>query len=227
MATQAEVDRNNAEYANAQNAANYWLSQGNMQAANDAHKVMQSAAESNQILAPQVAAANSAWHLANSPSTTYSASPPAPPPVPPNPWQTNKTFTAPTGIKQAQPDIVLDPEVSTSGDYIANRFFEELGGTELISLSRHDLIDGIDVVYNPIANLSRLRQRFNPNNIIATDILSESEFSKVSIDLISRGMSRPYFNEDGNLIVELDTIRQEENIEVEISQSGTVNRIEL
>lgn len=34
----AQID---AEYANAQNAANYWLSQGNMQAAHDAHKVMQ------------------------------------------------------------------------------------------------------------------------------------------------------------------------------------------
>lgn len=35
----AQID---AEYANAQNAANYWLSQGNAQAAHDAHKVMQS-----------------------------------------------------------------------------------------------------------------------------------------------------------------------------------------
>jgi hypothetical protein len=34
----AQID---AEYRNAENAANYWLSQGNMQAANDAHRVMQ------------------------------------------------------------------------------------------------------------------------------------------------------------------------------------------
>jgi hypothetical protein len=153
--------------------------------------------------------------------------PPPPPPTPPSPWITTSSYKSPSGIKQAQPDIVLDSEVTTSADYIAERFFEELGGTELINLSRHDLIDGVQVSYNPIANLSKLRQRFNPNNIIATDALSDSEFARSSIDLVSRGMNIPLFNSSGNLIVEVDIIRSEENIEVEISQSGTLTRIEL
>ena len=152
---------------------------------------------------------------------------PAPPPTPPNPWTTTSSYVAPTGIKQADPDIVLDPDIVTSGDYITERFFEELGGTELINLSRHDLIDGIDVSYSPIANLSRLRQRFNPNNIIATNITADNEFAKASIDLVSRGMNEPYFDDGGNLIVKVDIIRLEENIEVEISQSGTLTRIVL
>lgn len=160
-------------------------------------------------------------------STTASSPPPPPPPTPPNPWNIIPTYTRPLGIKQAQPDIVIDPEIDTTGDYIAERFFEELGGTELISLSRHDLIDGIDVSYKPIANLSKLRRRFNPNNIIALDILSDNEFSKFNINLLSRGMNEPYFDDDGNLVVELDIIKPQENIEVEISLSGTVTRIEL
>jgi hypothetical protein len=110
---------------------------------------------------------------------------------------------------------------------IVERFFEELGGTELINLSRYDLIDGIDVSYQPIANLSRLRRRFNPNNIIALDILSDNEFAKFSINLLSRGINEPYFDDSGNLVVEVDIIKPEENIEVEISLSGTVTRIEL
>lgn len=158
----------------------------------------------------------------------YRASYPAPPPATPlNPLTTIPTSIASKGIKQAQPDIVLDPEIDTSGDYIVERFFEELGGTELINLSRHDLIDGIDIVYNPIANLSSLRKRYNPNNIISLDVLSDNEFSKVSIDLLSRGIREPYFDNNGNLIIEVDIIRTEENIEAEISLSGTVNRIEL
>ena len=159
---------------------------------------------------------------------SYTPAPPPPPPAtPPNPWITTTSYVAPSGIKQADPDIVLDPEVVTSGDYITERFFEELGGTELINLSRHDLIDGIDVTYNPIANLSRLRKRFNPNNIIALDILSENEFAKFTIDLFSRGAYEPYFDNTGNLVVEVDIIRSEENIDVEISLSGTLTRIEL
>jgi hypothetical protein len=153
--------------------------------------------------------------------------PPPPPQVPPNPWITATSYSAPSGIKQAQPDIIIDPDIDTSGDYIVERFFEELGGTELINLSRYDLIDGISVNYNPIANLSRLRRRFNPNNLIALDILSDDEFSKFSIDLLSRGIYEPIFDDDGNLVVEVDIIRSEENIDVEISLSGTLTRIEL
>ena len=162
-----------------------------------------------------------------SPRSVTTIEPPPPQPTPPSPWNTVVTYTRPLGIKQAQPDIVIDPETDTSGDYIAERFFEELGGTELISLSRHDLIDGIDVSYKPIANLSSLRRRFNPNNIIALDILSDNEFAKFSINLLSRGMNQPYFDDSGNLVVEVDIIRPQENIEVEISLSGTVTRIEL
>lgn len=155
------------------------------------------------------------------------APPPPPSPTPPSPWITTSSYTAPTGIKQAEPDIILDPTIDTSGDYIVERFFEELGGTELISLSRYDLIDGANVVYNPIANLSALRQRFNPNNIISIGYLAETDFINSSIDLLSRGIYEPYFDDNGDLVIEIDIIRSEENIEAEISQSGTVNRIEL
>lgn len=228
MATQADIDRNNAEYQNAKNAAEYWLAQGNMQAAHDAHKVMQKAAEDNQRIAPTVAAANAEWHKNYQASQSSGPAPaPAPASTPPSPWLTTPTFTQPTGIKQADPDIVLAPATDASGDYIVERFFEELGGTELINLSRYDLIDGINVSYNPIANLSSLRQRFNPNNIIAIDYLSENEFTRTSIDLLSRGINEPYFNNNGDLVIEIDIIRTEENIEAEISQSGTVDRIEL
>lgn len=177
--------------------------------------------------AARIAAANQAWHSANQPSSSATPPPPPPPPTPPSPWTTTSSYSAPTGIKQAEPDIVLDRTTDTSGDYIVERFFEELGGTELINLSRYDLIDGANVVYNPIANLSALRRRFNPNNIIAIDFLSESEFNRTSIDLLSRGPHGPYFNDAGSLVIEIDIIRTEENIETEISQSGTVNRIEL
>lgn len=245
MATQADIDRNNAEYLNAQNAANYWLSQGNSQAAHEAHKVMQKYAEENQRLAPIVAKANDDFHKANktgpyavsdsgssgsssSSSSVTSSAPPSPPATtPPNPWLTTPTYTAPAGIKQAEPDIILDRDTNTSSDYIVERFFEELGGTELISLSRHDIIDGINISYNPIANLSKLRKRFNPNNIIAIDALSKNEFSKYSIDLLSRGINEPYFNDNGDLVIEVDIIRPEENIEAEISLGGSVVRIEI
>ena len=159
-------------------------------------------------------------------STTAAPPPPAPSATPPNPWITTSTYQPPKGIKQAQPDIVIDPEIDTSGDYIVERFFEELGGQELINISRHDLIDGQKVTYNPIANLSRLRQRFNPNNIIESDFLSQNQANNATINLISRGMNEPYFDELGQLIVEIDIIRPEENIEVQVANNVTLTRIQ-
>lgn len=65
MATQAEIDANNARYSQAQALANQYLAQGNPAAANAQHQIMQKAAEDNARLAPQVAAANDAWHKAH------------------------------------------------------------------------------------------------------------------------------------------------------------------
>ena len=180
----------------------------------------------NDSIRQNALAAREWWNNYQNTSTTPS-SPPPPNPTPPSPWSTSTTYQAPKVIKQAQPDIVLDPEIDTSGDYIVERFFEEIGGQELINISRHDLIDGINVVYNPIANLSRLRQRFNPNNIIESDFLSQNESSNATIDLISRGMYEPTFDDQGRLVVEIDIIRPEENIEVQVASSGTLTRIEL
>lgn len=209
-------------YQNAKNAADSW--QGvNAQAQHDAHKVMQSLVAQRDAYLASMSSAPSV-----STSTPAATSSPPPPSTPATPyWITGTATTTSKGILQADPDIIINPETDISGDYIVERFFEELGGTELINLSRHDLIDGIKVVYNPIANLSSLRRRYNPNNIIAIDFLSEDEFSRASIDLISRGIYEPYFDDNGNLIIEIDIIKSEENIEAEISQSGTVSRIEL
>lgn len=179
----------------------------------------------NEAVRQRALAAREWWANYQNQVSQANSAPPPPSPTPANIWNATPTFSP--GVKQADPDIILDPEADTSGDYIVERFFEELGGTELINISRYDLIDGINVVYNPIANLSKLRQRFNPNNIIAIDALSQNEFSKFTIDLLARGIYEPYFDDNGNLIVEVDIIKPEENIDVQISESGTVFRIEL
>jgi hypothetical protein len=64
MATQAEIDANSSRYSAAERLANQYLAAGNTAAANEQHRIMQSAAESNAAMAPQVAATNDEWHKA-------------------------------------------------------------------------------------------------------------------------------------------------------------------
>jgi len=150
---------------------------------------------------------------------------PPPPPVPQSTWDTKVTYTAPTGIKQASPDIIVfDEEIDP--EFLVQAFFQEFGGTELINISRYDLINGDDVSYSPIINLSSLRQSFNPNNIIGIGAFQENP-TKYGIDLFSRGVVEPYFNDDGDLVVEINDVRPDESIEIEIASDGTINRIEL
>lgn len=149
----------------------------------------------------------------------------APPPIPQNTLEEKTTYVAPTGIKQATPDIIVFDE-KIDPEFLTQAFFQEFGGTELINISRYDLINGEDVSYTPIINLSILRQNFNPNNIIAISALQDNP-TKYGIDLFSRGVIDPYFNENGDLVIEINEVRPEESIEVQIASDGTINRIEL
>lgn len=157
-------------------------------------------------------------------SQETSTTPPLP--TPPS-WITTPPAPNSNQVKQAQPDIIVASNApSISPETMVELMFEDIGGTELINISRHDIIDGINVSYNPIKNLSALRRRFNPNNIIASSVEASEAFKTFSIDLVSRGMNEPYFDIDGNLIIEIDTTLVGEEIQAEILVNGTINKVE-
>jgi len=135
------------------------------------------------------------------------------------------SFTSVGAVKQATPDIVVFDEETVDPEYITQAFFEEFGGTELIKISRSDLVDGKDVTYNVIANTASLRTRYNPNNIIAIIPYQDSP-TNYGIDLFKRGVSEPYFDSAGNLIIEIEDVGKDEYIEVQIATGGTINRIQ-
>lgn len=164
---------------------------------------------------------------APAPSGGTSSSPPPPPPKPVNPWITTSDYSEPVGVKQADPDIVLFDTETISPELLIQLEYENVSGTELVNISRSDIVDGREVVYSPIKNLSAIRRKFNPNNIIKMPTTSSSLFSKYPIDLILRGPYEPYFNDDGDLVIEIEDIREDEIIEVEIDTSGTINIVEF
>jgi len=227
-----EVIRNtNAGYTNAQNAANSW--QGvNAQAQHDAHKVMMEMVRQRDA----AVAAYNARGPAPAPSGGGGAPPPPPPPKPINPWITSSNYVAPKGVLQADPDIVITAgEEPISPELLLELQYEDISGMELINISRSDIIDGQNVIYSPIKNLSSLRRKYNPNNVIAMPAVSTSLFSKYPIDLILRvgenpetGLPyEPYFDDNGNLVIELQDVREDEIVEVEIDTSGTINLVDF
>ena len=162
------------------------------------------------------------------PQSSPTTSTPAPPPAkPPDPWTRSSNYKPPTGIKQADPDIVLFDSENISPELLLELQYEDIAGMELINISRSDIIDGQDVIYSPVKNLSSIRRRYNPNNIISLPELSSSFFSRFAIDLVQRGMNEPYFDEEGNLVIEIDNVGDDEVIEVEIDTNGTIEEVEF
>lgn len=146
-------------------------------------------------------------------------------PVPLLPMPT-KTSSNITYVKEAPKDTIVFDESSLSAEILLELFFEDIGGIELASLSRADAIDGQDVVYSPIKNLSSIRRRFNPNNIISSAASLDTYFSRFAIDLLRRGVYFPYVDGNGSIVVEIDNVLTDEEIEVQILSNGTIERVE-
>ena len=127
-------------------------------------------------------------------------------------------------FKVAPSDIIQFDESNVEIQLITNLLFEDIGSVELSDMSRSDLIDGQEVIYKPIVNLPELKRDFDPNRIIS-NIPKVDYFSRFLINLLSRGMHEPYFDDNGNLIIEIDKVLNDEKIEVEILSNGTIEII--
>lgn len=61
--------------------------------------------------------------------------------------------------------------------------YDVIGAQEIISISRHDLINGQSVIYQPIKNLTSLNYQYNPQNILSLQDTDKEYFKRFSIDL--------------------------------------------
>jgi hypothetical protein len=215
------LDNINASYAEHERMANYYAGKDAAQQ-HAAHQIMQRLVdERNRYLASL-----SQQSAPSGGSGGGSVSTPPPAATPPDPWIRTSDYVAPQGVKQADPDIVLFNEGAISPELLLQLQYEDIAGMELINISRSDTIDGQSVVYSPIARLSQLRRKYNPNNIISLPATSADPFSRFGIDLILRGIKEPYFDEKGNLVIEIEEILEDEIIEAEVDTNGTINLVD-
>jgi hypothetical protein len=168
------------------------------------------------------------YYVAPTPSPAPANPVAAPVPTPPPPAPVLPRFVPLSNVnknfKVAPSDIIQFNNDAVDIALIQQLLFEDIGAVELANISRSDLIDGQPAVYAPIANLSTLNREFNPNNIIATSN-NLDYFSRFGLDLSSRGINEPYFNDNGDLVIEIDTVYDGEELQVEILTNGTINLV--
>jgi hypothetical protein len=171
------------------------------------------------------------------------AAPPAavvPDPVPPIVEATppavpiDSSPPADTSVKAAPIDTVLFVDETFSEDFIADLLFEDVVGQELLSIARDDTVNGQEVIYQPIKNLGILRDTYDINNLLKLQETSDRFFANFIINLfekIPRIGNGPdgknyYFDEvTGDGIIEFINMRDDEQVEVQISNAGIIEEV--
>jgi hypothetical protein len=142
----------------------------------------------------------------------------------------------PPPVKTAPIDTVLFNDDELPIEVITDLIFENIGGQELINIARNDIINGQQVSYQPIKNLSSIQQQYNPNNILSVQSTSDKYFANFPIKLENKiprtgtGPSGKHVYLDstnGNIVIEAVNVEADEQIEVEITVSGTIYEAEF
>jgi hypothetical protein len=141
---------------------------------------------------------------------------------------TDKT-SALAPIKPATPELIALSNPPMDIDIMADMIFENIGGQELINISRSDIVNGQDVIYSPIKNLKDLNIQYNPNNIIKLESTADTYFKNFPIRLESKlpsygtGPNGEVVYIDsvtGDLVINVSSLDPDEQVDVQILNSG-------
>lgn len=128
-------------------------------------------------------------------------------------------------VRVATPDIILFSSEAVTEEEMTELVFEAIGGQELLLATRNDVVNGQNVIYQPIKNLAEVGIRYNPNNIIALQNPSYVYFDRFIINLDDKIPSTGnvvYLDTNGNLVIEVDNMNFDEQVEVQIMNSVNV-----
>ena len=138
--------------------------------------------------------------------------------------------------KTAPIDTVLFDNSSVPIEIMTDLIFEDIGGQELINIARNDIVNGQQISYSPIKNLTSIQQQYNPNNIINLQSTSDTYFANFSIKLEEKipnigngpnGKNIYIEPETGDLIIETIKNANDEQLDIQIGISGTIYEADI
>lgn len=143
-------------------------------------------------------------------------------------------------VKVATPDILILQEEVMSPEVMTDLIFEDIGGQEIINIARNDVINGQQVLYQPIKNITNLYYQYNPQNILALQQTDKDYFKNFPIRLsrhlpecgsgytVQSGQNVPNCNYvyidpvSGDLVIDVINMGSGQDIEVQIIDNVNV-----
>ncbi len=159
-----------------------------------------------------------AYHAANRPSHAPAAPapPPPPPPPPPGQYRTSSVKIPEINIINFKADVVPSKQIE-------KMYFQDVGGTEILSVARHNTVGGEEVVYSHVDNLADIKSQFNPLNVLMSTNM-EDLFNKYAIDIHQK---MPQSLETSIATVESETQAGVWNIEILVENVNTDEYIQI
>lgn len=155
-------------------------------------------------------------------------------PVPDQPSTTTYKSAIATNaefVKVATPDLILFNNEQVPVELMTDLIFENIGSQEMINIARNDMLNGADVLYQPIKNVTDLRYQYHPQNILNLQDNTNTYFKNFLIkfeDKIPNKGNGPdgspvYIDPTtGNLVIDLINLNPDEQVEVQILNAGSV-----
>lgn len=151
---------------------------------------------------------------------TVESTPSVPAPVP---------ATSNNSVKPATPDLIQFNDADIPIEYMTDLLFEAVGGQEIISISRNDIVNGQQIKYTPIKNISQVGVNYNPQNIFSITDTTSSYFNNYSIKFdekvpeigseeVANQVKQIVYVEEttGDIVVNVINMRTGEQVEINV-----------
>lgn len=158
-------------------------------------------------------------------------------PTPSLPASSSSVGSNQQAVKIPTPDLIIFDQSSQQVEALTNLIFENIGGQELINISRHDTVMGKNLRYSPISNLQNIAYAYNSNNIFTVPGTLDKVFKNFAIRLdthrvepgagsgpnqetiyVDRLNSDP--NQNGRLVLDVKNMETNEQVEIQILNTG-------
>lgn len=144
---------------------------------------------------------------------------------------TQSMLRAAGGVKSASPDLILFDDTSLPIIAMTDMIFEDIGGQEIINILRHDTVDGINLNYNLISNSQQITNVYRPSKLSSAPGTLKEFFQNFAIRLDTHQPETQSVNNSdhvyldneeyaGSLVVQVTNMQQNEQIEVQVLNSG-------
>jgi hypothetical protein len=154
-------------------------------------------------------------------------------PLPEDPYSSKRDES----VLSSEPQFFVGVDPTATIEEMENAIWQNIGGHEIISLVRRDLVDGTNVDYSVINNLKKLFEEYNPRTIFSIENSASAIFQRFGIKLenyvpstrkllqIREGLTVPVTrDEDGQVVVYVQDVRDDQEVEVQILGSRRILR---